>query len=313
MDQRSEPERQPSLTEPEVSQALIVDVRGAFDAGWHASRRAEDLAHLPSEQAAATAVMNKLLAVLSGSQLDGVYRRVLFAWDGGFHKTVKPRLPKPEDFKADLAYFQGLLQQLLGGTHYIATTCEADDAVATAAWTEARGGRHCCVVSGDKDLQQLACRDITYYCFNRKSILPVRYILDKWDLKHPAQLAVRLAVVGDPQDGIPGVAKWGDKKWSDKIMKTFAGQSLPELVEHVATVIPAEQVEPFYQSLDATLLNDQVEGVPEPTELVLQPLEFLDELGLDGTIRSRYARFIGEWRVLGDTPANVTSDADREY
>ena len=80
------------------------------------------------------------------------------------------------------------------------------------------------------------------------------------------------------------------------------------LVEHVANVIPADQVDNFYTSLEATLLQTDVPGVPEPAPLLSVPLDYLEDEGLMD-IRRNYARYIGDLR--GSEPAE--SDVDREY
>lgn len=291
--------------EDEPEPALVIDGRGVFDRGWHKSRNSEELAHLDSARAAACAALMVLLPVLGSSMLDTAYRRALFAWDSGFHKTTKPRKPKPEGFVEDFEYFKQIVATLAGGAYHSAPHHEADDVVATVA---ARGHR-VCIVSGDKDLQQLVNRQVAYYCLNKKSLLSAQHIMERWDLRHPSHLAVRLAVVGDPQDGIGGVEKWGEKKWTPKIMATAPAQcDLGGLVEHVAGVIPADQVDNFYRSLEATLLQTDVPNVPEPAPLLSVALEYLEDEGLTEISRN-YARYIGDLR--GSEPSE--SAVDREY
>lgn len=285
--------------------ALLIDGRGVFDRGWHKSRNSEELAHLDSSRAAACSALMVLLPILGSSLLDEAYRRALFAWDSGYHKTTKPRKPKPEGFVEDFEYFKQVVSTLVGGAHMTAPHHEADDVVATVA---ARGQR-VCIVSGDKDLQQLVSRKVAYYCLNKKSLLSAQHIMERWDLRHPSHLAVRLAVVGDPQDGIGGVEKWGEKKWTPRIMDTAPVQcDLGALIEHVAGVIPANQIDNFYSSLEATLLQTDVPNVPEPLPLLSVPLEYLEDEGLT-EIRRNYARYIGDLR--GSEPAE--SEVDREY
>ncbi len=291
--------------------ALIVDIRGVFDRGWHASRTSEELAHLDSSHAAACAALMVLLPILGSGRLDEQYKRCLFAWDGGFHKTDKPRKPKPDNFREDLAYFKYILPALVGGAHFTAGDAEADDVVSTVAVRLSEGGTHCCVVSGDKDLQQLSNRMVTYYCLNKKSILSSQHIMDKWNINHPSHLAVRLAVEGDPGDGINGVDRWGKKAWDDRIMKGAAAKiELSDLIGRVEDLIPKEQLPNFRASIDATLLRVDVPGVPDPEPLHSAPMAVLEDEGLDHT-RNLYARFIGD--LSGDTAADSVSDVDREY
>lgn len=295
-------------TPPGETPALLIDGRGIFDRGWHASRRSEELAHLDSGRAAACSALMVLLPILGSVHLDETYRHALFAWDGGFHKTNKPRKPKPPGFTEDFEYFKQVVRTLVGGAHCTPPAHEADDAVATAAARAATQKRRACVVSGDKDLQQLVNLYVTYYCLNKKSLLSAQSIMERWNLHHPSHLAVWLAVVGDLQDGISGVEKWGEKKWTPRIMATAPQPcGLGELVEHVAGVIPANQVENFYASLEATLLQTDVPHVPEPGPLLSVPLDFLEDEGL-APIQRNYARYIGDLRGS----ESVASAVDRD-
>lgn len=288
---------------------LLIDGRSIFDRGWHAAQRSEELAHLDSARAATCSAFMVLLPILGSTHLDENYRHALFCWDAGFHKTVKPRPPKPESFAADFDHFKRMVRLFVGGAHVALTTHEADDVVATAAFRATSQGRRACVVSGDKDLQQLVSRQVAYYDLNRKTLLSAQSIMDRWDLRHPSHLAVRLAVVGDHHDGIGGVEKWGEKKWTPKIMATAPVPcDLAMLVEHVATVIPPAQIDNFYTSLNATLLQTDVPGVPEPEPLVAMPLDLIEEEGLS-PIQRNYAHYLGDLRGT----ESVASDVDREY
>ncbi len=292
--------------------ALVFDARSVFDRGFYASLTSDELAHLPRDRAAACAALMVLLPLLSGARLDLVYRRAVFCWDGA-RKTAKPRKPKPPGFDEALNYFRGLLPALVGGAHVTPPEHEGDDAVATAAVREAAAGRSCCVVSGDKDLQQLVSRRVAYYCLNRKSLLSPQFVMEQWKIQHPSHLAVWLAVVGDPGDGIAGVHQWGKVKMGRLLEEIPAGSTLEQVIERVVAAIPRDQAENFYQSLNDTLLNVEVPGIPEPALLNPAPLAFLEDEGLEH-INNMFARFVGEFRDDPDARSAVDSnDDEREY
>jgi 5'-3' exonuclease len=281
-----------TTTGPSGSQAepaLLFDARSLFDRGYYASLTSEELAYLPGHKAAACAALMVLLPLLGDDhRLDQAYRRALFCWDGA-RKTAKPRRPKPPDFYPALDYFQRLLPTLVGGAHATPPDHEGDDAVATAAMRVTVAGGWCCVVSGDKDLQQLVNRHVAYYCLNRRSLLSSRFIMDHYGLTHPSQLAVWLAVVGDPGDGIAGVRGWGKVRMRKLLAAAPPGETLGQLVERVAVTIPDAEVGAFYQALEHTLLNLDVPDIPAPGPLVLAPVELLKDEGLDHVL-TPYAR-----------------------
>lgn len=289
-----------NLPEP----ALIFDARSLFDRGYYASRASDEMAHLSSSQAATCAALMVLLPILGGHRLDQTYRRALFCWDGA-RKTNKPRQPKPDDFDPALTYFQQVIPTLLGAAHVTPEGFEGDDAVATAAIKIADAGGTCCVVSGDKDLQQLTSRSVAYYCLNRKSLLSPQFVMEHWGLTHPAQLAVWLAVVGDPGDGIAGVRNWGKAKMQKVLASAPPGETLDALIARVAATVPEDQVDNFYRSLEQTMLNLDVPGLPEPGVINPAPVEFLEDEGLDH-VASLYARFVGGFSEA------ISNDAGQE-
>lgn len=287
------------------SGAIIFDSRSIFDRGFYASQRSEEMQHMRVAKAATCSSLMVLLPILSGYRLDKAYSDALFCWDGG-RKTDKPRKPHPPGFDEALEYFKALLPTLVGGAHVTAPG-EGDDAVATAAIREAEAGRDCLVVSGDKDMHQLVGNHIGYYCLNQKSLLSAPAIMDKYGIKHPSHVAIYLAIVGDKIDGIDGVKNWGHVKATKLLADSPV--DLGKAIALVESAIPPDQVDNFYAALEATLLQVDVVGIPEPAPIKAAPLDFIDDEELD-PIRSMYARFIGS---LGtDEDAASTFDIDAE-
>ena len=282
---------------------IIFDSRSFYDRGWWASNGSDELDDCAHRELAAVTAVNLVLPLLSGAGLPWKPDCALFCWDGKVGKTIKPRPPKPPGFNDDLAHFVGVLPKLVGGCHFTAPDrTESDDAVATAAATLRKQGHEVVVASGDKDLQQLARPGVHYYCFQKRGLLTPEDVCKKWGLQSPRRLAVYLAIVGDVKDGIHGVYNWGKVKATKLLNELDHGQPISELVESIAGAIPPEEVDNFYGSLDATLLNSSVTGVPLPGPIKFASPDELKTLGV-GRLRQGWLRY---------TAATASSSADAD-
>ena len=118
----------------------------------------------------------------------------------------------------------------LGLVTWPMTEFEADDAMATAA------ARACAdpaveqvvLCSPDKDLAQCV-RGTRVVCLDRlrKTTLDEAGVVAKFGVA-PASIADWLALVGDPQDGIPGVARWGAKSASAVLARYGHLDAIPD-------------------------------------------------------------------------------------
>ena len=222
----------------------------------------------------------------------------LFCWDGK-PKTQKPRPPKPPSFTRDLKRFKDTLPHLVGGAHVTPNT-EADDAVATAAFKLSSAGIRCTVVSADKDLHQLASELVDYYCINHREVMTVQAILEKWGVRHPSEVGVALALLGDKSDGVSGVHGLGPVK----VKKLFAKLSsapgdLMGVIDEIGKTLSEGDLTDFYTSLEVTCLNVNLDGIPDPAPITLSPVETLTEHGLD-TARLTWARLLGRCQLDRD-------------
>jgi 5'-3' exonuclease len=191
----------------------IFDANSLYARAWYASlgnrRRDGD----GKTCAAIEASLGILLSIIGGkiSSPD----RLLFCWDTQ-QKKDKRREPKPPEYDEELCRFRNLLSQLFGAAHAVPPAHEGDDAVCTAV-TRADPKGDVYVVSGDKDLQQLQGSNVRYYCLNEKAVLSRTFILHRWHVKKPSQIAIALAILGDPGDCVPGYQGVGRKEGPEAV------------------------------------------------------------------------------------------------
>jgi 5'-3' exonuclease len=194
--------------------------------------------------------------------------RAMICWDGEKTKTIKKRpVEKPSDYIPLLKEFSRRFEEMTGVIQVKLNDYEADDVVATAS--EQSEASHVIVVSGDKDISQLQCQRVSFYDLHQKMVLTPRAICSRFHVHHPIQVSLALAIQGDPGDGISGVKGWGE----GKVKKLF--EAIPpetpfcQVVNKLLDAMNGHQQEEFLKCLDVTLLNTQIEGVPQATKVAL--------------------------------------------
>lgn len=276
---------------------IVVDANGLFAKSFFAAQASGHLKYMDRGYLIA---LFKSLFYAMRSEI-GVPRRILFCFDGR-PKTDKPRKPKPREYEQDLVDFARFVRDAFGDKAYAHhDDYEADDLVATAVSRCAAKGIPSIVVSGDKDLQQLRNPLTEYYCLNRKHLLTEKEVCEKWYVHKPIQVAIALALIGDPGDGINGVDGCGPgavKRLFDAIPKDSSLEEVMDLVSAKLSPIPKRdlktgilrpsQQDQFFESLNYTLLNMDASGDYEP-------IEFKPNLNIDmddGPVRDEFIRGI---------------------
>lgn len=257
---------------------MIVDGNSLYARAWFATTRdfIDVNAVLRSCIQTICSLLNRDVPRLS-ARID----RTLFCWDGQHGRDKGDhRIEKPPQFHDGLAILQEVLPRLFGTANATAPTNEADDAVATSV--EKSTAEDIYVVSGDKDLMQLASDHVHYFCLNNKGLLSRPFILNKFSVKHPRQIAIAQAVLGDKIDNIPGIKGWGPKKVKTLFEVVTAEMSFAEALDAIERQIPDQHIEAFYTSLERTLLDITLEGLPEPAPLVLMEIDDALNVGIDG-------------------------------
>ena len=118
----------------------------------------------------------------------------------------------PEDLHAQIPWICEILETL-GIPTLQCDGYEADDIIATVAKKCVETGRTCRILSGDKDLMQLVCKDIQILKPDAGAMWKVTdsaAVEAEWGVK-PEQLLDLLSLYGDTADNVPGVAGVGVK------------------------------------------------------------------------------------------------------
>ncbi|MBQ7159152.1 MAG: DNA polymerase I [Treponema sp.] len=144
----------------------------------------------------------------------------------------------PDDLKAQFPWIEELLN-LLGIPVVRCDGFEADDVIATIATQCAKEGRHCCVLSADKDLMQLAC-DTTHMMKPDKAQVWAEVdaagVETEWGVP-PEKLLDLLSLMGDTADNVPGVKGIGPKS-AVKLLSEYG--TLEGIYEHADEIKGAQ-------------------------------------------------------------------------
>jgi len=109
---------------------------------------------------------------------------------------------------------------------------EADDIIGTLARLERGRGRHCVVVTRDKDLAQVLRPGDQFWDYSSGKRIAYEQIAEAFGVR-PERVADFLALTGDPVDNIPGVPGVG-KKTAAVLLDQFEG--LDELYQQLDRV-----------------------------------------------------------------------------
>ena len=135
------------------------------------------------------------------------FRRALYPG----YKASRPSTPG--DLAAQLAELPALIQAL-GAPAFAAPGFEADDILATLARELGASAQPVCIVTGDRDLLQLAADGVEILFVGQRGRAHVRYDAAAVEARFglpPDRLPSYVALVGDPSDEIPGVRGVGAK------------------------------------------------------------------------------------------------------
>jgi 5'-3' exonuclease len=284
---------------------LIIDGNSLYARAWYATAKDFIDANTVLRSALQTvfSLINKDVDRI-GERID----RVLFCWDGEHGRDKGDRQAKPAQYYDTRELLKELVGSLLGAAHATPPRHEADDAVATAV--ERSQADLIFVVSGDKDLMQLHAENVRYYCLNNRALLSRHFVTSKFGVKHPRQIAIAQAVIGDKIDNVPGIRGWGPAKVKVLFECVTENMSFEEALEAVVSQIPQKHLNDFYSSLERTLLDPTLNDMPEPAPLKLATVEEMLDCGVTG-IEDAYIRMYSSYTGRR-APARVAMGMDED-
>ena len=203
---------------------------------------------------------------------------VLVAWDAGkttfrtemYADYKGGRSKTPSEFIEQMPYFNVLLDAW-GIPHYRLNQYEADDIIGTLAKQGEAAGYEVVVLSGDKDLIQLADKNITVKITTKGVTELVEYtpevIFEKYGLT-PEQIIDMKGLMGDSSDNYPGVTKVGEKT-AVKLLQEFG--SVEGIYEHVDEMKKSKLKENLINDKELAFLSKKLAriNVESPLEITL--------------------------------------------
>ena len=255
---------------------LVVDANSLYARSWYAAQRIS-----PDPKEAIRLAVNTIILLLNPdtNKIGCMFDRSLFAWDSQQNKAKQRDEKPPEYHEAKLA-LMAVLEYIFGTINHENPDVEGDDIVATAVHnTDPSDVVY--VISGDKDLMQLQGGHCLYYSLNDKALLNPAFINAKFQHIHrPSQIALVLAIVGDPVDKIGGIAGFGPVRCKKLFEAVTPEMNLATAAEAIAAQLREPQLSEFWAALDRTLLKTDVPGVPSPAPLILREPSEVDDLGI---------------------------------
>jgi len=255
---------------------LVFDANSLYARSWFAAQRID-----PDPREALRLAINTVLLLLDPhtNKIGSIFDRTLFAWDNN-QKKEKQRDPKPQEYHDTKEVLKEILEFMLGTVNIDHPDAEGDDIVATAVYNT-KPNDLIYIVSGDKDLMQLQGRNCQYYSLNDKAVLTTSFIIHKFHgIKRPSQIALELAIVGDPVDCIAGVVGYGEKRCKKLFEAVTPEMDLPAAIDALVAQMPDKQQGEFYDALNRTLLRCDVAGIPAPAKIVMPPPAEVEALGV---------------------------------
>ncbi|CCK84732.1 DNA polymerase [Lactobacillus equicursoris DSM 19284 = JCM 14600 = CIP 110162] len=251
--------------------------------------------------------------------------KVLVAFDAGkvtfrtgMYKEYKGGRDKtPVELSEQLPYIREMLKDL-GIKSYELVNYEADDIIGTLAKRGAEAGMEVAVVSGDKDLTQLASDHVTVYV--TKSGVTKLEAFTPEHMKEvngvtPTEFIDMKALMGDPSDNYPGVAKVGPKIAS-KLIQQY--HSVENLYEHVGEMKKSKLKENLIAGKDNALLGKKLATIncDSPVEVTLDDLTYsgpnVDDLRRFYE-KMNFRRFLADLAKAGELTEETTEVKKQEY
>ncbi|ALS00954.1 DNA polymerase I [Enterococcus silesiacus] len=209
---------------------------------------------------------------------------VLVAFDAGkttfrteFYPEYKAgRSKTPGEFKEQMPYIRELLTGL-GVKYYELDNYEADDIIGTLATKVPKDEFDVVVLSGDRDLTQLATDsvkvDITIKGVSDLESYTPEHVAEKYDGLTPNQIIDMKGLAGDTSDNIPGVTKIGEKT-AIKLLKEFG--SVEGVYENIDSLKQSKMKENLINDKEQAFMSKRLAtiNVDSPVKINIDELKY---------------------------------------
>lgn len=247
----------------------------------------------------------------------------LVAFDAGKttfrHQTFKEYKGGRQKTPPELSEQFPLIRQLLDAyhiKHYELENYEADDIIGTLSQAADKAGFETIIVTGDRDLTQLASDNVTIY-YTKKGVTDVdhytpSFIAEKYNGLTPSQIIDMKGLMGDSSDNIPGIAGVGEKT-AIKLLNQF--DSVENLYNHLDEVSGKKLKEKLENGHDDALMSKELATInrESPIEVTLEETKLPDEV--DQTQKIELFKELDFKQMLNqiDVDADTETESDRTY
>ena len=198
------------------------------------------------------------------------FRTEMYAeYKGGRSKT-------PGEFKEQMPYIRELLTGL-GVKYYELPNYEADDIIGTLAEKVDKEKFDVVVLSGDRDLTQLASKeikvDITVKGVSDIESYTPEHVAEKYNGLTPNQIIDMKGLAGDASDNIPGVTKIGEKT-AIKLLNQYG--SIEGIYEHIDEMKQSKMKENLINDKEQAFLSKKLATIDTdaPVEVDIDSLAY---------------------------------------
>ncbi len=184
---------------------------------------------------------------------------------------------------------------------------EADDVIGTLCRQAVEAGMEVLVSTGDKDMAQLVCDQVTLVNTMTDTLLDRDGVKNKFDV-YPEQIVDYLGLVGDSSDNIPGVPKVGPKTAS-KWLNEYG--SIDGIIEHAGD-IKGKVGESLREHIEQLLLSQNLATIVQDVDLPVKPGELTRDAVDEQALTAFFTQFEMNTmlRQLREASTGPQSDAD---
>ncbi|WP_035053801.1 DNA polymerase I [Carnobacterium pleistocenium] len=240
---------------------------------------------------------------------------ILVAFDAGnttfrhsfFDDYKAGRSKTPGEFSEQMPYLRDLLDGF-GIKHYELENFEADDIIGTLAAQADPTIYDVVVVSGDRDLTQLAKEnvrvDITVKGVSELKEYTIESIQEEMGIS-PLQIIDMKGLAGDASDNIPGVTKIGEKT-ALKLLKEYG--SVEGIYENIDSLKKSKMKENLINEQEIALLSKKLATIDTDSPLEIK----IDDLIFSGSNMEKLIGFYKEMDFNSHLSKLDTSEYDAE-